>query len=284
MQKDSFVFRSEWLDAIQPLPPEVRAEVCEAIIVYGITNMVSNTLSPISSAVFNLIKTKIDYDSDIRAKRSAAGKKGGAPKGNTNAKKQAKQANLSKKQAKTNNACLEDIPPIPPIEDNKEDSNESLSTSVDPKSKTPSCEEVVDFYNKTVKGTALSSCKKLTDDRKKAIKARIRQYGVECVYEAITIAASSQFCNGANDRNWTADFDFVFNANKMAKILEGKYSSHNNNGTTQTNQGPYQGSDHPSDSELREQSVRIMQRRKAERLARQAAVRDGGLFPDEGNP
>lgn len=154
--------------------------------------------------------------------------------------------------------------------------SESLSTHVDPRPST-SPEDVVEFYNKTVKGTALSRCVKLTDKRRKAITARVRQFGAGMVFKAIKDAAASDFCNGANNRNWTADFDFVFNQNKMANILEGKYSNH---ATTKINQG-HRNSDHPSDSELREQSVRLMQRLSAERHARQAEIRQGAGFPHE---
>lgn len=56
--------------------------------------------------MFSVFKSQIDECSvkweEVRQKRSEAGKKGGAPKGNKNALKQANQA----KQAKTNNDCL----------------------------------------------------------------------------------------------------------------------------------------------------------------------------------
>lgn len=158
--------------------------------------------------------------------------------------------------------------------------SESLSTGVDPEDSVEP-QGIVDFYNQTVKGTSVSKCIRLTDKRRKAIIARVREYGIDSVYEAITMVANSSFCNGSNNRNWTADFDFVFNVNNMAKILEGKY---NNHATTQTNQGTNQGSEHPTDSELREQSVRLMQRLADERHARQTEVRQRTEFPTESQP
>ena len=86
------------------------------------------------------------------------------------------------------------------------------------------CEDIVRFYNDTVRKTSVSKCVAITEKRKHAIKLRIKEFGIDKVKEAITIVASSSFCNGHNDRNWIADFDFVFNANKMTKILEGKFT------------------------------------------------------------
>lgn len=83
--------------------------------------------------------------------------------------------------------------------------------------------EIIDFFNEQVRGKGISSCIKLTDKRRKAVSARLREFGKEKVFLAIQKACESSFLNGRNDRNFHADFDFVFNANKMARILEGKY-------------------------------------------------------------
>ena len=119
-------------------------------------------------------------------------------------------------------------------EDNIE-SNDSLSVGADSENKI-SYKEVVTFYNNSVKGKNIPQCIKLTEKRKQAIKARITEFGIEKVYEAITRAANSSFCNGANKNNWKADFDFIFNSNKMTNILEGKYDDENgkygNNGNS----------------------------------------------------
>ena len=90
MQKDSFVFRKEWRDAISGLPDEVRLEIYEAIIEYGTSGKESD-LKPMAMLAFNFAKTTLDRDAEkydeIRRKRSEAGKKGGAKVGNTNALK-----------------------------------------------------------------------------------------------------------------------------------------------------------------------------------------------------
>lgn len=78
MEKDSFVFRKEWKDAISGLPDEVRLEIYEAIIEYGTTGK-SSDLKPMAMLAFNFAKVVLDKDSEryeeIKKKRSDAGRK-----------------------------------------------------------------------------------------------------------------------------------------------------------------------------------------------------------------
>lgn len=74
---------------------------------------------------------------------------------------------------------------------------------------------------------------KITEARKKAIRARIKEHGKVKVMEALKMAGDSKFLNGNNDRNWTADFDFVFTASKFVKILEGAYNQKDRTSKTQ---------------------------------------------------
>ena len=101
--------------------------------------------------------------------------------------------------------------------------SESLSTDVD--ASDVDARNVIDFYNKSVEGTKLSKCIKLTKKRKESINARIKDFGIDKVYEAIRKVAASSFCNGNGGRGWKADIDFIFNPNSFVKILEGKYDT-----------------------------------------------------------
>ena len=236
MQKDSFVFHKEWRDAISGLSSEIRLEVYEAIIEYGLSGTLTSSLRPMTMLAFNFAKAILDRDaekeSNIKRKRSEAGKKGGARKGNQNASKTSKN---KQKQANQANACFEDIPPTPPIEEYI-DSNESLSTNVDLTLYVPTCDDIVKFYNNTIKSTTgckLPACIKLTDKRKQIISARLQEYSIQQVYEAINKTATSRFCNGQGSNGWVANIDFIFNVNNMPKILEGKYDNRPAEQTTQ---------------------------------------------------
>ena len=62
--------------------------------------------------------------------------------------------------------------------------------------------------------------------RQKAVKARWNYYkSIERFKELFEIAEASDFLKGANNRNWSADFDWLMKADSFAKALEGKYDN-----------------------------------------------------------
>lgn len=65
----------------------------------------------------------------------------------------------------------------------------------------------------------------LSDARKKAIRARLRQYTVDEFTEMFEKAEASDFLKGRNDRNWTANFDWLIKDANMAKVLDGNYDN-----------------------------------------------------------
>lgn len=88
--KDSFVFYREWLDGLSKLDTTLKAELLDAIIAYGLDGK-KNQLSPMAEIVFGFIKPRLDKDAEkyeqICERNRENGKKGGAPKGNQNARK-----------------------------------------------------------------------------------------------------------------------------------------------------------------------------------------------------
>jgi len=60
---------------------------------------------------------------------------------------------------------------------------------------------------------------KLTDARKKKIKARLKDSGIEQVKKAILNTSLSSFHMGDNDRNWKADLDFVLRSYEQIERL-----------------------------------------------------------------
>jgi hypothetical protein len=86
---------------------------------------------------------------------------------------------------------------------------------------------LMDYFNSTFSGK-LPSIKSMTDTRKKAIKARISQYGKTSIEEVFKSVLNSDFLLGGNDRNWRPDFDWIFKAANYTKILEGNYDGKRN--------------------------------------------------------
>ena len=126
--KDTIIFHKDWWDAIRCLPIEMQAEAFNSVCAYAFEGI--RPTNATIAAVTSLMQSQIDIDKAkteaIRQKRIAAARKGGAPKGNQNARKQAKTSknkqndqmvdlvvfdskNMSEKQLKQTNGCFAEI-------------------------------------------------------------------------------------------------------------------------------------------------------------------------------
>lgn len=110
--KRTFLFSIEWYEVLSEYPEEVRFEVYEAIIRYASTGT-TGELKPLSKMAFSFIKKEMDYNSrqydDKITQRSEAGKKGGAPKGNQNARKAStEQASVELLEDESETSVVED--------------------------------------------------------------------------------------------------------------------------------------------------------------------------------
>lgn len=82
---------------------------------------------------------------------------------------------------------------------------------------------IADMYNTTC--VSFPRITKLSDKRKKAIRARLKQgYTVEDFKRLFELAEASSFLKGGNVRNWSATFDWLILDGNMAKVLDGNYS------------------------------------------------------------
>ena len=81
---------------------------------------------------------------------------------------------------------------------------------------------IVDMFNEICK--SYPKVTKLSDARQKAIKARLKAYSMEDFRELFTMAEQSRFLKGGNNRNWSANFDWLIKDSNMAKVLDGNYN------------------------------------------------------------
>lgn len=83
MDRNSFVFYKEWMEAISDLSDDIRLEIYESIIVYATSGDLP-VLKPMAKVAFNFIKAAIDRDTekyiDMVEKNRANGLRGGRPK------------------------------------------------------------------------------------------------------------------------------------------------------------------------------------------------------------
>lgn len=84
-------------------------------------------------------------------------------------------------------------------------------------------QQIADLYNDTC--VSFPRLTTLSDSRKKAIKARLKTYTVEDFQLVFEKAEASSFLKGKNDRNWSANFDWMIKDSNMAKILDGNYDT-----------------------------------------------------------
>lgn len=123
--KDTLIFHKDWWNAIKCLSVEMQAEAFNSVCAYAFEGV--RPTNATIAAVTSLMQSQIDLDNAkteaIRQKRIAAARRGGAPKGNQNARKQAKTSknkqndqmvdlvdfdseNTSEKQLKQANGCF----------------------------------------------------------------------------------------------------------------------------------------------------------------------------------
>ena len=111
MERDSFVFYSSFLKAIRAIKKrDIQAELALAIIEYGITGETAECGEMVSMAM-ELIKPQLEANNQ----KYINGLKGGAPKGNQNAKK-------GKEQPKNNQETTEEQP-----KNNQKQPNENVN-------------------------------------------------------------------------------------------------------------------------------------------------------------
>ena len=85
------------------------------------------------------------------------------------------------------------------------------------------CAAVITAWNGVAAELGLPCVSKTTGKRKTALKARIAEHGIEHMTEAISRMRQSSFCQGENDRQWRANFDWLLRPDTVTKLLEGQY-------------------------------------------------------------
>lgn len=236
--KNSFVLYFDYKKHLAFLTDEERGKLFMALFDYGETKKPPE-LEGAALMAFSFIALQMDRDAEKYAKtvqkRRESGKKGGRPK-NSDSEEKAKKANgFSEKQTEAKKAdtdtdtvtVTDNVTVTDTVENNKLFSS---STPYIPQggNEAPAAEQtpyksIVDLYHEICK--SYPKMKKVSDNRKKAIAARWKEYGqnLDTFRELFEKAESSLFLKGRNQRNWTADFNWLMNSDNMAKVLEGKY-------------------------------------------------------------
>lgn len=132
------------------------------------------------------------------------------------AERRAAQRAIAEKSSDTSADASSDIASL------EEDKEEDKDKDLDNKRERVDCQQIVDLYHSVCK--SFPAVRSLSDARKKAIKARLNTYSLDDFKAVFENAEASSFLKGANDRNWTATFDWLLKDQNMAKVLEGNYA------------------------------------------------------------
>ena len=249
-EKKSYIMYKSWNPLLESLPPEQLYEVFHAIIKYQ-NGEETNIKDPVIQAIFKMLKAQFEEDDNKwekeRQQRIDAGRKGGKAKP-TEYKEclaevsEAKEclAPLSKvKQTQANQAVMvevevegnvevEDIlPPYNPPKGGEVDSSlrsesrQNIDGYTPPKPERTDYQGVLDAYHECC--PSFPAVIKLTETRKRAIKARLKDYGLDEIKRAFSLAGQSDFLKGSS--GWQASFDWLMKPANMTKVLEGNYTN-----------------------------------------------------------
>jgi len=100
---------------------------------------------------------------------------------------------------------------------------------------------IADMYNRLC--PSLPPIRSLSDARKKAIKARMNTYKLDDFKKVFENAEASSFLKGSNNRNWSANFDWLIKDTNMAKVLDGNYCDRNKGVSNRVNSNDYDNGD-----------------------------------------
>lgn len=206
IKKPSFLVYYDNEVVISRLTDKEAGKVFKSLFLYGREGIKPDfDKSPALAMAFDILSMAMDKDKERYAKRCEAnrenGRKGGLAKASNG-----KQSLPNGKQSLANLA----------------DMDKDMERDMDKEMDRIDYRQIADMYNDTC--VSFPRLTKLSDSRKKAIKARLKQYSVDDFKRLFELAEASSFLKGKNDRNWTANFDWLVKDTNMAKTLDGNYA------------------------------------------------------------
>ena len=247
MKKEDFIIHLEYREQIDMLTTEQKGMLLDALCDYAQNGETSSELDPLTKMAFSIMRARMDRDSERYEKKCerlrANGQKGGRPSKSKEEKPNGFSENqMVSEENQKNQMGVVPVPDPDPVPDPEPDPKPDIDLPEGndiPGVKTQECnyQGVVDAFNETC--VSLSRVKSLSEARRKAIRARLRQYSMDDLRTAFSKVEASPFLKGQNDRNWVATFDWVMKDTNLAKILDGNYDprGHPQSGSSRASPG-----------------------------------------------
>lgn len=251
---DSFILYTSYYALIEGLTDEQLGQLTRAIFIYARDGEVIK-LEPVVRMAFGFIvddmkRNKAKYEEKVERWR-ANGKKGGAPKGNQNARKKQPVGCENNQEVKKTTKNNQEVKKTTLYDNEYDNDNDVSKETIEPSKEGILCASVKteapaggkvsksqkidyagikEYWNRKHEETksVMPPITLMTENRKVMVKARLRQCkgDIKTLYRAIDIAMASDFMNGNNKKGWLGKFDWIFgNEQNFAKVLEGNFNN-----------------------------------------------------------
>ena len=259
--KNSFLFMDSWITLFQSMPSQEAGDLIKAVCDFS-TGKQAEIENPLVLAMFNLIKKQMEENKEnykAKCEKQAEYGKMGSEKRWGKTQKQEKSKENSDSIAKDSYPISEDsypiqkdsypinsdrvewhkeeekeeekeediLPPYNPPKGGEADSSlrsesrQNIDGYTPPKPERTDYQGVLDAYHECC--PSFPTVIKLTETRKRAIKARLKDYGLDEIKRAFSLAGQSDFLKGSS--GWQASFDWLMKPANMTKVLEGNYTN-----------------------------------------------------------
>jgi hypothetical protein len=213
--RDSLVFYRSFYEAIKDLPQEERLKAYEYIFNYAFEDKEPEE-NGAARAIFKMAKPQIDANNqryENGCKGAEYGKLGGRPrkeKPQENPKETPKKPQENPKETPNDNVNDNEN-----VNDNVND-NDNDNVNVN---------DIIRSWNDLI-GVGITPIKSIGHTRKSHLRARLREYGSESIYDIIDRIRESDFLQGKHKgKPWVCTFDWVILPNNYPKVLEGNYAN-----------------------------------------------------------
>lgn len=232
MERKAVVFYRNFYEAIKDLPVELKAEVYDAVMEYGLNGIEPSDLSLMAKSIFALIRPSIDTN-NIRYEN---GKHGGRPKKECNTDSLEPNKNRNKPNGNQTETKHE---PINNINNEYENNNNIIIQEAELPLLVPEVvvekidyTRIVKLYN-DILGGLLPKVTIISDARKNAIKSIFNKHGPEAIESVFRKVYNSGFIRDEIEKGkkWCS-FDWVMKSSNFIKILEGNYDGNNRTNCT----------------------------------------------------
>lgn len=241
--KETFILYTSYKDAIMVLSDEQAGRLLKAIFEYATTGIKQEIDDTAVKFAYMLIVSQIESSNKQYEKKCERLRANIQKRWNTNVSNDIQDDTEVSDQIQSHTKEYKSIQKNTDVcldrydrydrknkeEDNKKKDEPSLCAGAQ-SSSSSDYSEVVEYWNAAVKkhGSTMRPLRGLTDKRKAAIRARLREHkqeGMAAIRQMIDKAVVSDFLNGRNSRNAIFTFDRLMAPEMFQKTLEGNYDN-----------------------------------------------------------